>query len=153
MASYVVIEVLTNILALTSKQFPPCSTPHFPNSCTIYQHQHLGMHNDQMVELDIQPALDPIVDMTMMNFWIEEANYAQTQAFTSSIAYISQVTQQTNLVDPNKKKVKIIISQLQKLVTIVLGKALNVLVANPTTPGTSVHIATNFKLAKNDAAQ
>lgn len=44
----------------------PCSTPHFLDSCDVYQHQHLDLHSEQMVE----PASNPVVDLTMVNFWL-----------------------------------------------------------------------------------
>lgn len=59
---------------------PPCSAPHFLDSCAVYQHQYLGLHSDHMVE----PASDPNFDLIMVNFWLlgyarEQANCVQTR--------------------------------------------------------------------------
>lgn len=49
-----------------TKWCSPCLAPYFLDSCAIYQHQYLGLHSNQMVK----PALDPIADLTMVNFWL-----------------------------------------------------------------------------------
>jgi len=64
---------------------PPCSAPHFLDSCVVYQHQYLELHSNHMLE----PTSDPASDLIMVNFWLlkyarEQANYVQTRT-TSSI--------------------------------------------------------------------
>lgn len=75
-------SIESEVLSAT-KWYSPYSIPHFIESYTLYQHQYLGLHFDQMEK----PTPYPAVDVTMRNFWIpsyvgEEANYAQTRAST-----------------------------------------------------------------------
>jgi len=73
-----------NVALSITKWCFPCSSPYFPNSYDIYQHQYLGLHLYQMVE----PASYPAIDLTMVKFWLpryvgEQANCAQTRASSS----------------------------------------------------------------------
>jgi len=49
-----------------AKWCPPCSDPHFLDSCVVYQHQYLGLHSNYMVE----PTSNPTIDLIMVNFWL-----------------------------------------------------------------------------------
>jgi len=87
--------------------YPPCSSPQFLNSCMVYQHQHLGLHSYQMVEL----ASYLTADLTMVNFWIlhytgEQANYVQTRASSSTASQQAQVTQQNQQPIPAQPDLK-----------------------------------------------